>query len=358
MSNKRIYILGAGSSIGHSRGLFPSIRDFFVKARGIGVKVDEDYKKIVTYVDTVFGRNILKEKVDIEDLFTHIEIELERSQSAHILEIRQELLRLVQTVFVRLAGEVAPEGGEYSIFKSLLETSDTVITFNWDLLLDNILGRETVLQEISSTNMIKNCAVQYENFLRYLSGHADIAVNRMARSKPYKEWDPKRGYYLKAHGSIDWLYCANEKCRASGNVYPSLEVERKHFCAECHELLSVLIVPPVLKKEYRYYPVIRRIWNLAAKELQGVSELVIWGYSMPPTDFYSKWLLRQAREAPLKKIIIINPYVVIKKKRRYVRTAFVNKFRDVFCGRIRNDRIFLCESFKDYAENRFLPKAW
>ena len=38
-------------------------------------------------------------------------------------------------------------------------------------------------------------------------------------------------------------------------------------------------------------------------------ELVIWGYSLPPTDFYSQWLFRQAPPHRLERVRIINPEV-------------------------------------------------
>jgi hypothetical protein len=75
-----------------------------------------------------------------------------------------------------------------------------------------------------------------------------------------------------------------------------------------------MIIPPVLKKEYRQYPLIRRIWNIASKEIESADEIIIWGYSLPPTDFLVFGLLRQARDKSLKRLILINPNIVRRKE--------------------------------------------
>ena len=102
-NSKRIYILGAGGSIGHSQGSFPSITHFFTSAMKLGHKGDEEFVKIGEYVEEALGLNIIsKPFVNIEDLCTHIEIEIERKSSPKLLEIRQNLLRLIQDILVGL----------------------------------------------------------------------------------------------------------------------------------------------------------------------------------------------------------------------------------------------------------------
>ena len=80
-------------------------------------------------------------------------------------------------------------------------------------------------------------------------------------------------------------------------------------CSECGEHMPRLVVPPVLNKNVRNYPLVRRIWNTAEAHIRDARELVIWGYSLPPTDFYAQWLLRQAPSHALERIAIINPNV-------------------------------------------------
>jgi len=114
-----------------------------------------------------------------------------------------------------------------------------------------------------------------------------------------------------------------------------------------------------LNKGYRTYPLIRRIWNLAAKEMSLVDELIIWGYSLPPTEFYSYWLMRQARESKLRKLIIINPDVINKYQRKYViNRRFVARFYDLFRRKISEKSLILYDSFMDYDANEDVLKKY
>jgi hypothetical protein len=355
MGSKRIYILGAGSSIGHSKGLFPSITGFFSSAKKLGLSFQSQFNLISNYAEKVIGQNILsgKDRTDIEALFTHIEIEIERKPSSDLLAIRQQLLKLIQEVLIGLEEKLNNQKGEYHEFISMIGPKDTIITFNWDLLLDNLLNRKKILADrLMQLKDNDANSGQYWKFIIKLSAFGEQTIDGIAFEKPYRDWNPATGYYLKAHGSVDWFYCSNESCRASRKTFPLLEPALTHYCSECHEPLESLLIPPALNKEYRHYPLIRRIWNLAAKELNSAEELIIWGYSLPPTDFYCHWLLRQARESPLRSLVIINPSVFHRyrgKKKQH--TVFIRRFYDIFKDKISNNSLYLYESFADYFKN-------
>jgi len=357
INSKRIYILGAGSSIGHSQGLFPSITHFFTSALKLGYKKDKEFVKIGEYVQEALGLNIIsKPFVNIEDLFTHIEIELERESSPKLLEIRQNLFRFIQNVLVEL-GKQAHGHGEYDKLNKGLKPNDTIITFNWDLLLDNVLGRENIIANVK-TNIAGKQVNQYHQFVENLSAYSEWSCVHSV-IEPYSKWPTNTGYYLKMHGSIDWFYCSNESCHRYGQVFPLLDLTKNYYCSECHEPSSPLLIPPVLNKGYRQYPLIRKIWSLAVQELRSATEIIIWGYSLPPTDFHSLWLIRQGRIAPLKKLVIINPHVTIeskKKNSKKLRTEFINRFRNIF-----NDmevKLLLYESFSDYSNSKDIEKKY
>lgn len=352
---KKIFLLGSGSSIGHSKGSFPSILGFFSVANQLGLYGGEDTKRIHSYVFKLFGRNIFSKqsKIDIEELFTLIEIEIERNPSPELLAIRSDLLTLIQEILIRLEENISKEHREYDLFSNKLSSSDTVITFNWDILLDNIMNRAEILKGLYyKKNYHKEIIKQYENFVLKLSALGETTLGGITFGPPYKKWEGSEGIFLKAHGSIDWLYCGNEACRVYRKVFPALDPRTTHFCSECNENLSYLLIPPVLNKGYRQYPVIRRIWNLAAKEMASVNNLVIWGYSLPPTDFYASWLLRNAREAPLKSVTIINPEVVSKTKAKTsIGFSFIRKFYDLVRNIIDKESLFLYETYEDYHNN-------
>ena len=84
------------------------------------------------------------------------------------------------------------------------------------------------------------------------------------------------------------------------------------------------------------------------------NELTIWGYSLPPTDFHSSWLLRQAREAPLHKLVIINPQAASEKTGK-VKATFIRRFKNAFRGRIKEIDISVFRTFGDYVEGNEVP---
>lgn len=362
MSNKRVFVLGAGSSIGHSQQcspaagfsgkphVFPSINEFFVKATELDLRSSDRFELITRYAKRWFGWDVWrKKKVDIEELFTHIEIELERGRTAELLEVRGEILRLIKEVLSLLAEPILGQGGEYGPLQraEILSDTDTVVTFNWDLLLDHLLGRETLLNRWYDDHSLGEYSIKpYFNFLLQLSAIGEKTMARGSIENPYATWDGSVGYYLKMHGSIDWAYCSNERCRGTEKVFPLRKLDELHKCGECHEPLEALVIPPVLNKAYRQYPLIRRIWNIASQELRVANELIIWGYSMPPTDFHTSWLMRQAREAPLHKLAIVNPEVDKPS------ASLARRVREIFHGKLSEEQVFLYRSFGDYSKDK------
>ncbi|MBW2330827.1 MAG: hypothetical protein JRF30_07845 [Deltaproteobacteria bacterium] len=349
----KVYILGAGSSIGHSRKLFPAITTFFSRAKEFDLYSNKQFEALANYIRHEMGYNIYASRkgIDIEKVMTHIEIELERRSSPTLLRIRQELLELIKRVLIAAEKEIASRGGkgEYNLLKLSLQENDTIITFNWDLLLDNVLNRIPILKsyQIGKNVPEKYQSSQYYRFILDLSALVEKTWQGAFVRDPYYDWNPPGGYYLKVHGSIDWHYCSNESCRFFQKVFPVL-LDEVYYCSECHEPLEHLLIPPVLNKGYHQYPLIRRIWNLAAKEISSVEELIIWGYSMPPTDFHSAWLLRQCRKNPPKRLLIINPSV--KTKKNTVAAGFVRRFYEIFRGKIekKKESLSLFENFSDY----------
>ena len=254
MVSKRIYILGAGSSIGHSEGIFPSIKEFFRAAKRLMLGSSDEFRKVLDYGKQVTGRSLVAERkaFDIESFFTHLEIELERTSSPELLAIREQLLKLIQSVLLGLSKEIFGKQGEYDDMVYTLQKTDTIITFNWDLLLDNILKRENILAvQYNKRKDPEALSGHYWQFIYHLSALGERTMTHVALSEPYQEWRSDSGCYLKMHGSIDWFYCSNEHCRASRKVFPVMEPSQAQYCSECHELLSSLVIPPVLNKGYR-----------------------------------------------------------------------------------------------------------
>jgi len=344
---KRVWILGAGSSISHSNGIFPDTAGFFSAAKKMNLHETAGGKEIARYVNQVIGADVWsdREPVNIEDIFTHLEVDIERSSRSELLVVRQSFLDLIQDL-LELLGENVLKHGEYYDLLSRVDKTDTLITYNWDLLLDNALNREKILLTYYEENAFGGLG-QYANFVLNQSAISEQTFRHSTLEPPYNRWRPDAGFYLKLHGSIDWFYCQNTACRAFGSVFPWLDLRESACCAECHERLDVLIVPPVLNKDYRKHAFVRRVWNVAALEIATASMLIVWGYSLPPTDFHSMWLFRQARKALLQNLVLINPLVDDPN--------YVLRFREIFRGK--DAKISLYKSYEDFAKAHPVEKA-
>lgn len=375
---KTIWILGAGASKAHNRGM-PAIDEFFSIAQNLGIIIDSknNFPILKKYIKNSFGKNILDNniKLDIEKVLTNIEIDIEKSDSVKFLTAKQEVLKLIKEVFNGLSKGLENQKGKYEIFingeKNYdgIKASDTILSFNWDLLLDNIFERRKILKPSymegeSPPQSIKNKVGnnQYYKMVYELSALKGC-VRYSNVSPPYERYDNSKGYYLKLHGSIDWLYCSNKSCKGFGKSFPVLNYHKTHFCSECNKELDYLIIPPVLNKQYNTYPFIDKIWNIASREIETAKKIIIWGYSLPNTDFYSDWLLRQARDS-IEELILINPEYIInsKNEKKEWNYEFINKFFNIFKPNLnRTDKKFkfdMYEYFTDFINNNQVYKKY
>jgi len=371
--SKTVFILGAGASHSHSNKEFPLVNDIFKVAKKLSVTtriksintLSLDYECVEKYINKKFGKSILdsRQKIDIEDILTNLEIDIEKIRTNKLQIIRNQIIKMIFNTFSILTNKSFYNKGNndyFSFYNNKLKANDTVITYNWDLLLDNILNREELIHKTESRSLYGNFRenipkAQYLNMLINLSGYRDYNNERI--NAPYKQYHSK-GYYLKLHGSIDWLYCPNEDCGLYSKVFPVKDIMGEYSCSECSSTMKQLIIPPLLNKNYSSFPFVKKLWNIASEELKLADELVIWGYSLPATDFYNRWLFRQTSDR-LKKIAIINPECFRKGKNKDLKSnnKFLGQFLDIF--KINNNipEILYYENYSDYNNNiKYLDK--
>lgn len=164
-----------------------------------------------------------------------------------------------------------------------LRNEDTVISFNYDVLIDEALTR-------LSTGIWK----AYPGYGISISAGAD-------------EWSAarKRGAFasknylrlLKPHGSLHWSLQDAEAKR--------LELRGEPYGAEA---VRDNIIPPTWDKailqEWPWKP----IWKQASQMLQRTRCLIVIGYSVPQTDLTSQALIRSSlSNGNLRLIVVANP---------------------------------------------------
>ncbi len=361
--SKTVFILGAGASYSHSNKEFPLINDIFKASKKLSVTthknksdtLNSDYECVEKYIKENYNKSILdlRQALDIEDILTNLEIDIEKTKSNDLQIVRDRIITIILITFFKLTGNSDYyKNGEYFLFYDKLKDNDTIITYNWDVLLDNILDREKLIIKIKNRNFHKTdedntLKKQYLRMLLDLSAYRDYYNFRI--TAPYEHYHSE-GYYLKLHGSVDWLYCPNEDCGLYAKVFPIKNIYGKYKCSECSSRMKHLIIPPVLNKNYSGFPFIKKIWNIALEEIRLAEELVIWGYQLPHSDFYNRWLFRQT-SVLLRKVVIIDPKCYKKDKNQHItqnKKEFLDNFLSIFqTGKKYPDMIYY-EYFKDY----------
>jgi hypothetical protein len=346
---KTVWIIGAGASIADTNGEYPALNDIPAKSQRYGLLRSSDqgpgYVVLREYIQDRFGLDLSRApRLDLEAALTHLEIDISTTSDPKLLFARYQLLRLLRDTFLALADDVQEDLGFYTSLANARSSRDSFITFNWDCRLDDALGRQSLLRNPSGDLM-----GPYGEFLMRFSGIGDGTIARLGVQKPLPSWPDRRGLYLKAHGSVDWFSCINSECQNTDSLFPIMGSESKHRCGWCYEPLEVVLVPPTLNKRLRDNSLIRRIWTAASEEIRVADSIVAWGYSLPPTDFFSSWLLRQASPERLNKLTIINPALVTKERGSIaVNRDFVGRYLAVVAARKSDLVVKLYESYSDY----------
>ena len=188
----------------------------------------------------------------------------------------------------------------------------TVITFNYDLLI------ERTLQELQQTRLDK--VFTFPGCYRL----PDIAKNRVVgvnSETPIADVDLAHSgiAVLKLHGSMNWfsahtsdqpnpsalfnnkrqLYIANSK-----RIRPKLQWRRNKRLV----YVKPVIVPPITGKRTILHQDVIPLWSLAAAALRQATRVIIAGYSCPPLDIETRILLSEnLQKNKAKKVYVIDP---------------------------------------------------
>jgi hypothetical protein len=182
-----------------------------------------------------------------------------------------------------------------------LAPGDAVISFNYDLLMDNALRQSGKLTDAGY----------------FLPFHKVIGDTN---------WESPQNLsssvsLLKLHGSLNWLHCSYcnsyllSRSEKMGAWY-SLKPKNCPICGESNTYLERVIVPPLLAKDYSIHP-LKYLWNRAIRHIAASKEIIIIGYSFPPTDFGTEALLRWGLLGGFQKrlrFVVVNPEEAVYKR--------------------------------------------
>lgn len=332
----RIYILGAGFSKSFNPSLIPLMADFLQIAKSSNkYQLDNKHSQLAQFIARYFG---IAEYHDIEKVMSFLSMPALDDMGVQFENrevLYDQLIRIIQDTlaWAHLSPSSEITRRIYDEFAShLVDNQISVISFNYDLLLDNLLYKTGKW-------------IGFDGYGADIpSAFQALPLPARQRQGDYIPPDDKRScmYLLKLHGSINWGM-PTLRSQADTTIYQDPHgcyhggyFRGKRVCiGPLHDLsitptnlplpihFKPFLVPPILDKTSLLgTQTLRIIWNIAREAIANADELVFIGYSLPVTDFTVEFLFRQA----IKTSKIKNVTVVAPKPSE----ALLARYRDVF----------------------------
>lgn len=311
VKSKTVFIVGAGFSV---EAEAPSQEKLVSKIFEVNNSNPEVFKKnkirdFRKFLKETMGiPKHLQETIPLEDIFTPLDsciannVSFKNLSVSNLVENRKLVFELIGLTLQFLL-ENSNKGYIDSFAQYVVQASKSrinryrdidpvsVISTNWDILLDNSLYDQIRIQE--DLGVVDYCC--------YISSYDknDEWV------KPGLEILGKGGFIaklLKLHGSLNWLQCP--KCqriyvkfnqKIAMNPFSLISQPTCRHCdgnfgiLESHNLVANLIMPTFMKDLSN--PQYKIIWQNAGIELSEAKKIVFIGYSLPQADFEMRQLL-------------------------------------------------------------------
>lgn len=231
-----------------------------------------------------------------------------------------------------------------------LNPEDSIITFNWDTLMDKALNESTewntsegyfvkpskiyrnewvdadsitnkkfpyIIKLHGSTNWLTSHLIPKNNKLEMLQEtNADDFYIYESSIDPYSTYD---GRYMPGYTDFSYGYYP-PNLPLKGKKIPDGKLLIRNILrtgfnpkgdAEDKGLVSMpLIIPPVHNKEYDFYgDIFSTLWTKAEKDISKAEKIILIGYSFPVTDIRTNNLFKSAfsQRNTMPQIIIVNP---------------------------------------------------
>jgi len=264
----------------------------------------------------IFGHNF---ETTMETVFTTLEHtrrmiettgESKHFKSKELAEISDRLKQAIAVVLEDSIADRASDGTsrqapricEYHkrLVSELLRPRDAIVSFNYDCLLDYALKAD---------------GSHKWNARR---GYGFSLGSGGASLKGYDHWqptdpapEPETIHFYKLHGSLHFYVQESTKKKAVVTFKQRPYTKQKGK-------LQFTIIPPEWHKNYDA-GVFPRLWKSASDAIYEAREIVVIGYSLPPTDLHSTALFRTSvKPGSLRSLVVVNPDREARKRVRSV----------------------------------------
>ena len=362
-----VLLLGAGASKSYDESLtkvrMPIAKDFFKTFNKLAISKNPWVLigNILNYLRDFHGmprQEFIEYNQDIEILHSEVEQKLnqilqlpaDKLNTPENLIIHPTYMQLV-FVFASVINEIqnGPPSAAHLNLAEALSNDDTVITFNWDTLMDRALLLKTQWNTdngylIKPFQLYKNewlnpessdkkfpLLLKLHGSTNWLTGYQLLSVGKISSMQeasladffifestdcPYSTF---KGRFMDGYSAFSYgYYPPNLPIKG---IHPreghtlsmsSIKIEGvPKGTAPSHGLFSMpLIIPPVKNKDYsRFGNLFLELWAKAAESLVKADRIIVIGYSFPVTDTQTDTLFKNAfvMRTSIPEIFIVDP---------------------------------------------------
>ncbi len=331
-----VVVLGAGATRGASfvpslEGTLPPLDgDFFTQAQRLSRnKPEKLIKDLIKHTVKLFGENF---SLTMEGFLTHVE------HLSHVFEDYklagkpaknryQEMRSCFLQVLAAVLDEAIGRENECEFHEKLvgcLTSDDTILSFNYDWLIDSTLKR--CGEDLWNPRIGYGVNAYRDSGCKFWAYHKGDAA----------EYPDESVALLKMHGSMNWFPVALDK------KPPRVRLRQRWW--HQNGQLRFEIAPPEWNKPIRS-GIYKETWRAARRALRESSAMVFIGYSLPETDLPARALFmvdagRSPGAPDLELLVTVNPD---REARR--------RIRRVLSGRITpKTRIMSFDTFEELAK--------
>lgn len=344
-----VFVLGAGFSKAFARNAPLGIHDYGIKRlRSKVARLKRARDLLDAEVEREHGR------INVERLLTRLDSNAP-FDAADAREAERRVLRehLVDELLGAVRGIRLDTGAGDLLQQFATRVTAqriTLITFNYDDLLDN------ALEQVPSTGGFP----PWDPWTGY--GFSCMSAYGLIRpgDGEYCVFPADRSPFclLKLHGSLTWRRQRGMIPQPGGDsVVHWTRLERSRREDKETALVEGLVeprevvVPPILNKTaLAEWPVLQVVWDLALQELRNATEVTFLGYSMPATDVAAQWLFGEALRRPTRSIDPVNIRVVAWTKPDDAFASLRERYCDVL-PEMRNQNRFEKMDARDWVTN-------
>lgn len=316
MENKRIFLLGSGFSKLSDLPLTNELVDFIIEHLKKSPNVLDKDNEILKFLEEI-KNNYPWLTNDIELLFTYIDLALLKNSVGifshfnyslnNLKDIRMKLSGVLVRAFKythfefwstnrKITQERKEADQIFWKFCEQLNKGDTVITFNYDLIVERGLWLQNKWTFLDGYGFTKDINEFQDSDYRY----------------PPKKPKESLIKVYKLHGSLGWYRDKSKRQIIFGGMGDYFPDYTGFFCEG--NLITAMgtvdegttFIEPTYIKQFDY-PIILDIWNKSFHEIQQCNELFIIGYSLPEADSAARILLATGvRSSQASSITVVN----------------------------------------------------